>query len=356
MNEDEPTFDDTARRLRDAVAAETEPVRVDEAAALDAIRRRAASGRRRRLVGATALGAAAALVIGIAIGAAVGRDDDGHANVASGGPSTTIAGDCASTTTSSTSAPSRTIVEDDGTTYVVPPTTFAEQNAGGDTDVITECADTVPPDTASAGVTSTEPPTTPTSALPTTTIPSGMATVYPFGGVGLSGRTDDDPATVAAAFLDAIGADHPALGAFEQTGPETGTIAVHPRDGNGQVRTDITRSLLRMVRFSGHWTVGSAITDSIDARDARVTSHTLTVSGYGRGFEATLHVQVIGHGDVDFHEGAIAMASGDMELRPFSADIDISGSTGQVATVVISNEGGETGGPSDIVAFTVQLP
>jgi hypothetical protein len=341
MNEDEPTFDDTARRLRDAVAAETEPVRVDEEASLDAIRRRAASGRRRRLVGATALGAAAALVIGIAIGAAVGRDDDGHTNIASGGSSTTIGADCASTTTSSTSVPSRTIVEDNGTTYVVPPTTIAEQNGG--------CQDTVPDTTGPSS-------STDTTAPPVTTIPPPPPVVFPFNGLGVPGQADDDPATVAAAFLDAIGADNPGLGAFQQTGPETGTIAVHPRDGNGQVRTDITRSVLYMVRFSGHWAVLRATSESIVAGETYVGGHMLTVTGSGRGFEATLHVQVIGHGDVDFHEGAVTMASGDMDLRKFTASIDVSGSTGQLATVVISNEGGETGGPADIAAFTVQLP
>jgi hypothetical protein len=333
MNEEE-----LEQRVRDAVAAETEPVRVDEYASLASIRERVAASRRRRLVGATALGAAAALVIGVAIGVSVGRDDGGTDITAGGGPTTTIADDCASTTTS---APSRTVVEDNGTTMVVPPDITADG-----------CQDTVP---------STEPPATPATdtvvtVVPSTTIPSGLETVYPFNGLGLPGQGDDDPATVAAAFLEAIGADHPGLGAFQSTGPETGTIAVHPVDGNGQVRTDITRTVLHMVRSNGQWTIQRATSESIVPGEAHVAGHTLTVTGSGRGFEATLHVQVIGHGDVDFHEGAIAMASGDIELRPFTAEVDISGSTGQVATVVISNEGGEDGAPSDIVAFTFQLP
>jgi hypothetical protein len=348
MNEDE-----LERRLRDAVAAETEPVRVDEEAALDAIRQRAASGRRRRLVGATALGAAAALLIGIAIGAAVGRDDDGHANVASGGPSTTIGADCASTTTSapSTSAPSRTIVEDNGTTLLVPPTAIAEETV-----VEQACQDTVPDTTGPSS-------STDTTAPPVTTIPGPPPVVFPTNGFTVPGHGYDDPATTAGAFLESIGADHPGLGAFQQTGPETGTIAVHPVDGNGQVRTDITRSVLHMVRFSGHWAVQRATSESIVIDEATVQppadakgDWTLAVSGSGRGFEAMLHLQAIGHGDVAFAKTTTAMASGDMDLRPFTAFIDLGTTPPEVLTLVVANEGGDTGGPADLAAVVVQRP
>jgi hypothetical protein len=75
--------DEIERRLRDAIGAATRPP-VEDDGSLDAIRSRATSARRRRRVGGVALSAAAALVVGIAIGAAAGRDG-APVQVAAGG-------------------------------------------------------------------------------------------------------------------------------------------------------------------------------------------------------------------------------------------------------------------------------
>jgi hypothetical protein len=332
MNEEE-----LERQLRDAVAAETEPVRVDEAASLTSIRERAATARRRRIVGATALGAAAALVIGIAIGAAAGSNDH-DTNVAAGGPSTTIAADCASTTTTT-----------------APPTTVGDDNGGGALIVGDGCGD---------DPTTTEPPSTPTSALPETTVPPSTTTttsapssddriVYPFDGLGRPGAS---PEEVATAFLQAIGVADPVLGDFNENGWTEGTFEVHAGSVDGPVR-----STLALERRDLHWVVVSAYTDPVDIRDARmVQDHALQLSGWGKGFEAVLHVQVIGHGGAGFHKEATVMANGqasasDPDLRTFTTNVDVSGSSGQVATIVISNED-KDGAPADFVAVTFQLP
>jgi hypothetical protein len=332
MNEDE-----LERQLRDAVAAETEPVRVDEAASLTSIRQRVASARRRRLVGATALGAAAALVVGVAIGAAVGGDDD-HTNVATGGPRTTIGGDCASTTTGPvttygpTSAPSMTIVVHDGTSLVVPPETPPPPPGPDDDTVAAHSGDgcdeestttTVPP---SATATSTAPTTTVPPSTTTAVAPDGRV-VYPFAGVGVAGEGNDTPEATATAFLHAIGAENVALGDFQDQGSFAGTFQVHPTDSNGTTRTDIVRS---------------------------------TLAGWASAFEAVLHVQVIGQGGADFRRNTTAMANGgaapgDPQLQSFTANVDVSGSSGQVATIVISNED-KDGAPADLVAVTFKLP
>lgn len=350
MNEDE-----LEQKLRDAVVAETEPVRVDEYASLTSIRQRAAAARRRRLVGATALGAAAALLIGIGIGAAVGSDDDDHSNVAANGPSTTIGADCASTTTGPSTTDQTTTAPQASAPLTTEPLTTM-------TDVVVVhpgdgCADEVP--------TTTEPPTTPSTGTVVTTgttTPAASPVVFPFSGSAQQSEDTLDPETTAAAFLEAIGADNPALGAFQQTGPETGTIDVHPRDGNGQVRTDFTRSVLHMVRMSGHWAVLRASSDAIVIDSAAVRppadakGHwTLEVRGRGRGFEGVLHLHVVGH-DVAFDTTTTAMASGDMELRPFTSFIDLGTTPAQVLTLVVANESGETGGPGDLAAVAVQTP
>ncbi|MBV9951200.1 MAG: hypothetical protein JO291_04575, partial [Acidimicrobiia bacterium] len=291
MNEDE-----LERRLRDAVSAETESVRVDEVASLASIRRRAAVARRRRLVGATALGAAAALVIGVAIGAAAGSNDhDTH--VATGGPRTTIGADCASTTT--TVPP---------TTYATTPATAAsdrtvvgevvEHNGGSEIGAGDGCGNDPTTTTATA-------PSTPTTELPTTTVPPAATTTtatsppvsspddwvtFPFDGSGEAGAS---PEQVATAFLRAIGVDHPALGDFVSDGWTEGTIELHGVAGDGSALPGVVRSKLFMKRVNWHWVVVSAITDSIDTRDVTFTGHTMHVSGWGQGFEAVLHVQLI---------------------------------------------------------------
>ena len=147
---DGPHIDDTARRVQDAVTAHGRSVQPDEDGSLPVIRQRVASARRRRLAGATALGAAAALVIGVAIGVAAGGDDTTTVAVGDGG-STTTTGPCAPSTPSSS------------TTTTTAPSTASIPTTS-----------TAPTDSAAAGGSPTTivPANAPLTAAPETTIPA----------------------------------------------------------------------------------------------------------------------------------------------------------------------------------------
>src|SRR5205085_4743406 len=139
-----------------------------------------------------------------------------------------------------------------------------------------------------------------------------------------------------------IGVQDPALGPMEDLGSGDVQFTLHSRAAVGAVRTDVTRSTIVLHRLAGHWAVTGVDTDSIDYGSYSIGPSAFTVVGTGRGLEGTLHIQVIGHGDVDFRREAIATASGDADLRPYAARVDLTGWTGTIATVVIWNESGET--------------
>jgi hypothetical protein len=165
-----------------------------------------------------------------------------------------------------------------------------------------------------------------------------------------------DPESTARGFLELIGVTDPALGSFEATGPGEGQIALYLRAEDGTVRTTVERSVLRMALVDGHWAVLDATSPSISLELVAVGGESLTVSGRGRGFEGTLHVRLIGHGDVDFRREAVVTASGGEELLPFSTTLDLSGSSGQRATVIVTSDSGLDGGPVDVSARAIQLP
>jgi hypothetical protein len=388
MNDD-GHLDDTERRVRDAVAAHGRTVAADEDGSMVAIRQRVAAARRRRVIGGTALGAAAALVIGIAIGAAVGDDDT--PGVAAGGPSTTVPEPCPDVTTTtvagsttvgsigadgsdtttvttvgsttdaasngaggpSTSVPSVTVVVRDGTSVVVP------EGASSPSTTVPPASEEIIHEEEQGAVcgpgTTTAPPSTPTTA--TTQPAEPVLAVFPLNGLVAPGQPWPwpDPESTAKAFLDELGVVDPALGPFQSAGPNSGSIELHVRDGNGVVRTDIVRSLLHMARVGDHWAVLSAESESIVVDQTALDGTGLTVTGRGRGFEGTLHLQLIGHGDVVFRREALATASGDIQLRPFTAAMDLAGATSQVGTLVVANDSGDTGGPGDITAVAIKV-
>ena len=185
--------------------------------------------------------------------------------------------------------------------------------------------------------------------------------MYPFAGVGVAGEGNDTPEATATAFLHAYGGG--ARRARGLPGPRVlrGTFQVHPTDSNGTARTDIVRSTLAMQKIGEAWTVVDVYTDPVDIRDAKmIDDHTLQLFGWGKGFEQVLHIQVIGQGSADFRRNTTTVANGqaaasDPELpRQFTANVDVSGSSGQVATIVISNED-KDGAPADLVAVTFKL-
>jgi hypothetical protein len=241
------------------------------------------------------------------------------------------------------------VVERNGGSKIVEQAVGVGDGCGDDPTTTTA---TEPPSTPSTGTV----PTTGTTTTTSTTAPASSPDdwiVYPFDGLGAPGAS---PQEVATAFLQAIGVANPVLGDFNENGWTEGTFEVHADSADGPVRATLT-----LERRDFHWVVTSAYSDAVDVRDARmIDDHTLQLSGWATAFEAVLHVQVIGQGGADFRRSTTIMANGEQApgsalLRSFTGTVDVSGSSGQVATIVISNED-KDGAPADLVAVTFKLP
>lgn len=383
--------DDIERRVQDAVTAHGRTVQPDDDGSLAVIRHRLATARRRRLVGATALGAAAALVIGVAIGIAAGGDDATTVAVGDANPSTTTSPCPEDTPLTGTRPPSTSVAAQGGstsmpTTSTVTTTAPDSAEAGGapttsstfpettipagsaEEDIIGESEELAEDNGAadcSTPTTGTRPPSTPSTPTTTTTTTIGSElpqVVFPINGLVPPDQPWPwpDPESTARGFFEAVGVVDPAVGAFEETGPDVGRIRLHGRDEGG-VLLDLVRSTLELGKVDGHWAVleassPSIVIDGLGIEATEPGSPVLVMTGRGRGFEGTLHVRVLGHGDIAFERSAVVTASGGEELIPFRAEIDMTGSSGQWATIVVSNDSGLDGSPVDVSALPFRLP
>lgn len=199
---------------------------------------------------------------------------------------------------------------------------------------------------ASPGLTALPSTTTSTTAAPAGSSTTSTATTA-------APAPDADPSAAAAAFLATFFPDNRAtLGEFRQGDNQSGEVDVF-RPSEAERPGDQVASTLLLRVVDGEWQVlGAANPDvTIDTPEngAEVDAGPLTVSGVGRGFEATIVAQAFGLDGGLVTEG-IGSAGAFEESEPYEIVLDLS--TVEPATEVVVIVAGGTGLDGDPGEFS----
>jgi hypothetical protein len=196
-------------------------------------------------------------------------------------------------------------------------------------------------------------PTTATTEAPSSTSSSSAVTTESTLPTSTTG--DDlaaDPVAVAEAWLATFFPDAtPTVGEFQQGDARSGEVPVfRPGEGGGGTQ-NLAATLLLRQDDQDVWQVIGAVNDfvTIDspANGAGVAAGPLTVSGKGRGFEASLLARALATEGGTPIDQANGNGGSGAEPLPYSIDLDLSSVAAGTEIVVVVNGGvgleGDTG-------------
>ena len=189
-------------------------------------------------------------------------------------------------------------------------------------------------DDAASTTTTEADATTTTTATTATTAPTTASTEQP--------ATDNDPHDAAEAFMIRhFPGTNAALGDFQQGDSQSGEVEVfRPREGGGTANLASTL-LLRLVD-SGEWVVIGAVNPNVTIESpengGEVPVGPVTVSGSGRGFEATIVGRAFDADGEVLAEG-VGNGGAQAEPLPYELELDLSGAESGSELVIIAAGG-----------------
>ena len=208
------------------------------------------------------------------------------------------------------------------------------------------------PTTTESPPTTVVPPTTTTAAAPS---PTGYQGIWP-----PASRTMTDPVDAVESFVaEFVGADNAVAGPFQEGEPGAGEVEVRARAEDGRVLPTV-RSTVSVRRFGTAWRVTSAQSAAmiVNTPDALATiASPVTVSGRGRGYEATIRVHVREVFRPATHRLGEAHAMGGCceELEPFSVNVSFTAPSGTYGAVLVAGDTGREGAIADFTVLPVQF-
>lgn len=175
--------------------------------------------------------------------------------------------------------------------------------------------------TTATGITTTSAPASTTTTAPAEELPPVL---FP-----ANGQVLDDPLAAAEGFLDLYFPGTAAtLGPYQGGDARSGEIEVlRPTEGGGPGNVAAT---LLVRQFGEGWYVFAAVNPNVTIDEPESgavlsTGEPVTVSGRGRGFEATLVVRAVDRVGGETVAQAVAQGGAFAEPEPYSVDLDLSG-------------------------------
>ncbi len=240
-----------------------------------------------------------------------------------------------------------------GDDEVAPTSTSAQPT----TEVASTAAPTSPP--ATTEPVDTTPATTEPVAAPSTTVALVVkqAAVWPDPDVVFA-----SPEAAAADFVQQLLGVPPVLSRFVQGDGRSGEIDVlSPGEGGPGSTAVRSRLVLRQLGPDDGWFVLAAIDANVainsPAQGDVVPAGPLTVSGVGRGYEATIIVKVVIAGTTTpLVDPVIAMGGSSEVPEPYTATVDLTGvPAGSTVTILVSGDTGLETDPGEFSAIAVTI-
>ena len=168
-----------------------------------------------------------------------------------------------------------------------------------------------------------------------------------------------DPLEAAQAFMDlAFPGNTAVIGDFAQGDARSGEVPVlRPNEGGGAA--NLASTLLLRLDDAEQWQVIGAVNEFVTIEEpengAEVAIGPLTVSGAGRGFEATLNARALAVDDgTQVGDTAIGSGGAQAEPVPYEVSLDLSTAAAGAELYVVVNGGtGLEGDPGEFSAIRV---
>ena len=213
-----------------------------------------------------------------------------------------------------------------------------------------------------------EPSVGETGTSSTTTSTTEATTTSEGGGASTTTSTTEapapeaDPLEAAQTFMDVVFPGNTAvIGDFQQGDARSGEVPVlRPNEGGGTA--NLASTLFLRLDDADQWQVIGAfnefVTIEVPDNSAEIArGEPLTVSGVGRGFEATLVARLIDPGTGEEIAQAIGSGGSQAEPLPYEVDLDFSSCdcTGRALSVVVAGGTGLEGDPGEFSAIRVTV-